>query len=456
MLQQFINRSEEVSLLKERYDSGNPEFLVIYGRRRVGKTELLVNSVKDRRSIYFLSEERKDQDNISELQGIMSGFLKDEDFNRMVFSDWVELFRSFSKRNKESCVMILDEFPYLVSENPSVPSKFQKIWDTCLNETKIKLVIVGSSISMMEDLLGSKSPIHGRRTGQLEVKPIPLKEIGKFLPKYGAEDILRAYGCVDGIPLYLNQLGKKSFSEDLAGAFFRRDAMLYEEAEFLLRQEFRDTGNYFAILKALSYGNRRGSEISGYTGIEKSINSKYIQNLEKARVIEREYLVTDRKEKRKNMLLKFKDNYYRFWFRFVYPHRSGIEQGDTAAVQGDLKKNHDTYMGAVFEEAAKELLYANRPFPYNKTGRWWHKEEEIDLVALNDQTKEIGFFECKWSEVKTRDADRIITALKEKAKHADWHKGKRKEYYGIIAKKIADKESLAEQGIIALDLKDLK
>lgn len=444
-----------MKLLEERFRSGRPEFLILYGRRRVGKTELVSRFIEGKPSAYFLAEEKKDPENLKDMQEVVGGFLNEEEFKHIRFDSWVHLFQGISARLKERAVIVIDEFPYLVRENRAVPSEFQKIWDTSLSKSgNVMLLLVGSSVSMMEKLLGKKSPLHGRRTAQMEIKPMDIFEAGLFLPHYGMEDCIIAYGATDGIPLYLKQFdGGMPVYENIKKAFFRRDALLYGEVEFLLKQEFREPANYFSILKALSFGNTKQNEIVNYTGIEKSVISKYIRNLEEIRVIRNEHPVTDRKERKRNRKYAFCDNYFRFWFRFVYPNKSLIERGLPEAFDV-VKKGYGTYLGAVFEKVAEELLWKIRPFSFTRIGRWWHKDAEIDLVALDEEAKKIFFFECKWKNLGKKDGRSILEDLKAKAPQVDWNTGGREERFGIIAKHIEGKSALREAGFFAFDLRD--
>ncbi|TRZ87808.1 MAG: ATP-binding protein [Methanosarcinales archaeon] len=455
MIQQFINRKEELGILEERFKNGKPEFIVVYGRRRVGKTELAVHFMKDKPGVYFLAGEKANTENLEEMKSIIADFLNNDEFRMIKFENWVQLFKSFSEKIIERTVVVIDEFPYLVRENKSVPSEFQKIWDMHLSKNdKIMLIIVGSSISMMEKLLGSKSPLFGRRTAQLEIKPVNIFNAGKFLPDYSMEDLMRAYGCTDGIPLYLKQFEPESGAfENIKNVFFRKDALLYGEAEFLLRQEFREPANYFAILKAISFGYVRQNEIVGYTNIDKSIISKYLQNLEKIRIITREFPVTESKEKRKNARYIFSDNYFKFWFRYVYPNKSLIERRDDAAFTL-MKKTFNMYLGAVFEKAASEFLWGTKPFRFTRLGRWWHKDKEIDLVALNEYENDIYFIECKWSNLNKNRTKNLIDELKEKSISVDWDKDARK-HYAIIARKIENKEMFRKEGYSVFDMEDI-
>lgn len=455
MIQQFVNRKEELSILEERFRSRQPEFIVVYGRRRVGKTELAIRFVTGKPGIYFLAGEKSNAENLEEMKGIMADFLKNEEFGMIKFENWVALFKSFSDRIKEKTVVIIDEFPYLVNENRTVPSEFQKIWDMYLSKNdKIMLIIVGSSISMMEELLGSKSPLFGRRTAQLEIKPVSIFHTRSFLPAYSFEDCIRTYGCTDGIPLYLNHFDPgQSVFENMKNVFFKKEALLYSEADFLLMQEFREPAKYFAILKAISFGYVRQNEIVNYTSIDKSIISKYLQNLEKIRIITKEFPVTEKKEKKKNSRYIFSDNYFRFWFRHVYPNRTLIERRDDTAFTS-MKKTYDMYLGAVFEKVASEFLWETKPFGFNLLGRWWHKDKEIDLAALNNNENKIYFIECKWMNLSKGKAGKLLNELKEKSMFVDWKKDAKK-YYVIIAKKVENKEVFKKEGYYVFDMDDM-
>jgi len=455
MIQQFINRKDELSILEERFKTRKPEFIVVYGRRRVGKTELAVHFMTGKPGVYFLAGEKSNAENLEEMKSTMADFLKDEEFGMIQFETWVQLFKSFSDRIKEKTVVIIDEFPYLVNENRAVPSEFQKIWDMHLSKNdKIMLIIVGSSISMMEELLSSKSPLFGRRTGQLEIKPVSIFHTKGFLPAYSFDDCIRAYGCTDGIPLYLNHFdtGQNVF-ENMKNVFFKKDALLYSEADFLLMQEFRELAKYFAILKAISFGYLRQNEIVNHTTIDKSIISKYLQNLEKIRVIIKEFPVTEKNEKRKNARYIFADNYFRFWFRYVYPNRTLIERRSDIAFSS-MKKTYNMYLGTVFEKVASEFLWETRPFRFNLLGRWWHKDNEIDLVALNNNENQIYFIECKWMNLSKGKVKKLLNELKEKSIIVDSKKDTKK-YYGIIAKKVENKDFFRTEGYYVFDMDDM-
>ena len=178
MFQQFINRTEELNVLDTRFKSLKPEFIMIWGRRRVGKTELITQFIKGKPAVYFLAEQKKYHDNLKEMKALMADHLNDEEFKMLNIENWAQLFKAFLPRIKKRTIIILDEFPYLVEKDSAIPSEFQKIWDLHLSKSEnIMLILIGSSISMMEKLLARKSPLFGRRTGQLEIKPINIFHI---------------------------------------------------------------------------------------------------------------------------------------------------------------------------------------------------------------------------------------------------------------------------------------
>ena len=451
MFQQFYNREAELKSLNEFYDSNGPQFFVVYGRRRVGKTELIKHFIKNRPHIYFLCDDRNDIFNIKELQKQMSSLLSDSLFEKASIGSWYELFSEFIKRNKaKRIIIVIDEFPYLIKANRSVPSIFQKIWDEVISKTDIFLVICGSSISMMEkEVLAYESPLYGRRTGQWNVLPLKIKDLKKFFPGYEFEDIIKAYSVLDGIPLYLSKFDPcKEVETNMTEHIFTKGQFLYEEAEMLLREELREPGNYFMILKSIALGNTKFGDVVNHTGIDKTIVSKYLDNLLRMHVIEKRQPITTRKEKTRDSLYYLKDNYFRFWFQFVYPNRSSIEEGKpiVSQITGQLNR----HFSFVFEDVCRQAIVLIRTD--FKVGRWWHKDKEIDIVAIDDAKKEILFAECKWQD--NVGAERILEELKEKSQFVDWNNNNRKEHFAIFAKSF--KKKFEEKNVSLFDLKDVE
>ncbi|ASJ09492.1 ArsR family transcriptional regulator [Thermococcus siculi] len=458
--QKFVDRERELEFFERAYSSGRAEFLVIYGRRRIGKTELLLHFARDKPHVYFLATEKPYRENLRELQRLLAEFLGDELFGKVAFDDVDELFMAFADRiGDERVILIIDEFPLLVEHYRPVLSLLQKAWDLKLSKTGVMLILCGSSVSAMEgEVLAYKSPLYGRRTGQWRLTEIPFFYLGEFLPGYTVEDLVKTWGIVGGIPAYLLQFDpRKGFDENVVEKVLSKGAFLYEEAEFLLREELREPANYFAILQAIASGRNRFGEIVNATGLDKSLVSKYLAVLQRLGIVEREVPVTATlKAMSKRGLYSIKDNYFAFWFRYVLPNKSYLEAGLGERVWKHSAEDFNAYMGSVFERLVRtpEVFFRLTGFRFTKIGRWWRKGEEIDIVALNEREKTALFVEVKWKELREREVRGILKDLERKAKLVgldEWEKS-----YGLVAKGIKGKEGLREEGWLVWELRDFE
>ncbi|MCD4768203.1 MAG: ATP-binding protein [Methanosarcinales archaeon] len=450
MFKVFVNRNDELNFLDSAYRSDRSEFIVIYGRRRIGKTELLREFIKDKNAVYFLADERSDQDNLSDFRTLVAGGIDSELLSASNL-DWGDTLKEVSK-NEKRLIIVIDEYPYLISGNKSIPSIFQKAWDLYLNDSNVMLILCGSSISMMEQyVLGSKSPLYGRRSGQIRVEPLKFKHTASFFPELMAEDLVKIYGITDGIPYYLKEARYRIKKISDLESIYSVEGLLIEEAEILLKYEFREPAKYFSILKALAFGNTKFGDIVNATGLSSSIISQYLSNLIILNIVKAQYPVTDINQRSRNARYYITDNYFTFWFRFVYPNKSLIYNN---LLIPDFGSDFNHYLGHVFEKISAEFLWEVRPFGFTQMGRWWHKDVEIDLVAFNEKTKEMMFVECKWSSLSMGDCLRILNKLKEKSMAVKWNPEEMKEYFGIIAKRIEGKDALREKGFLVFDLDD--
>jgi hypothetical protein len=463
VIQQFINRSEELDFLNKRYSSESPEFIILYGRRRVGKTELIKQFIKDKPSVYFMADRQVERESLGQMQKSMGAYLNDSLFEKANLVSFFELFSEFAKKTSERVVFVIDEFQYLMESNAAIPSIFQKIWDEILANTNIFLIICGSSISMMETLMGYKNPLYGRRTGQWMVEMLEFKDAIKFLPNYGLEEQVVTYAILDGIPQYLKQFDDtKTVMENIQDKIIEKGNFLHIEPEFLLKEELREPRNYFLILKAISFGNTKSGEIVNYTQLDKTLISKYLDTLSVLHIVEKNHPVDTNKERTRDTRYKFSDNFFSFWFRFVYPSRPDIERGETEDVMSLIGKDLNSFIGRKFEKICKEaLIEMNKqgalPFRFKKIGGWWHKNREIDIIAMNEETKEICLCECKWQSAKT--SPDVLKQLKEKAKFVDWFNNKRTEYYVVISKSGFTKTAIDyanTENMLLLGIDDLK
>ncbi len=453
----FINREEEIKFLLDAYKSKDPELIIIYGRRRVGKTELITHFSTRHPRIYHLCSEDSERENINMLKERMAKFLKKSFFADLEITSWYSLFERFSEflDNKTKTIIIIDEFPYLISMNRGVVSLFQKAWDEILSKKNIMMILSGSSINMMEnEVLGYKSPLYGRRTGQWDLEPFTIKHVKYFFPDYDTENILKTYAVLGGVPLYLQKFDRaKPLFENINDAILTKGSFLYREAEFLLKQEFREQKTYLNILKKIGQGYTSLGKLCSAAGIEKANLSKYLYTLEDIRII-RHVLPLGMKRRGGYFI---KDPYFNFYFHFVYPNISEIESGNREYVITRIKEQFPGYMGKVFEDICEDMLrkrFLDIPINSFEVRKWWHKDKEIDVAALNENTKEIAFFECKWKDLSRGETLKIIGELKEKAGYVKWNNDERKEYFGVIAKRVVGRDALRRDGYLVFDLRD--
>jgi AAA+ ATPase superfamily predicted ATPase len=461
MIQQFVNRRQELRFLEEHYKSKTAELVIIYGRRRVGKTELTIKFAADNPHIYFLADRRPETELIQELKQQMSLYLKNESFAKLDVKDWVELFHEFTNWNKNNpAVVIIDEFPQLIEANRAVPSMFQKIWDQNLKNTSIMLILLGSSIAMMEtEVLDYKSPLYGRRTAQWKVQPLKIQHLKPFFPNYNLETLIHIYACLGGIPAYLQKFNPQNdFWKNVQQKILTKGEFLYGEAEFLLCEELREPRNYNIILKAIAQEAQTFGEILNKTSVDRSMLSKYASVLEDLGFIKRVNPIGITPKPRKSQYI-IADNYLNFWFKYVFSNRAELEIGSSETVLNKIKQDYSVYLGHAYEQIVSELLsemQANRTLPFNFTsiGKWWYKNDEIDLIALDEENQTATFIETKWSNLSLTDCQRILQNLKGKAKQFRW--SRKKETYAIVAKHIKEKQLLTSEGALFFDLEDFE
>ncbi|OJI06436.1 ATPase [bacterium CG10_46_32] len=444
----FINRKQELRVLNEKWQSNTAQFFIIYGKRRVGKTELIKQFINDKPAIYFLADKRTTADQLRELGQIVGSYFKDEILIKNGFGDWLEVFSYLkTKTTAEPLILAIDEYPYLTENDKSTSSLFQKGWDEYLKNTKIFLILSGSSIAMMEsETLNQSAPLFGRRTGQILVDPLNFSQSQQFFPEKSFSDFLNIYTITGGMPAYLLQFADdKDMSDEIKTKIFNKTAFLYNEVEFTLKEELRETKNYLAILRAIALGKRKLSEIVNEVGLDKATANKYLSVLINLRLVEREVPITeDKPDKSRRGLYKISDNFFVFWFQYIFPYKSYLEMDNYDYVLekmfNGLKYNDNVNSGfksitaQVYERVAVELLIAlqDKIFAFERVGRYWDSNQEIDVVGFSSSEKKIIFGECKWSEKLV--GINIYEELKKKATKVDWNKDDRKEYYILFSK----------------------
>lgn len=432
----FIDRKKELNFLEEKWEEPKPQFIVLWGKRRVGKTELIKQFIKDKAHIYFLAESTNEREQLRRFSSAIGHLFQEPLLETRGFAEWEESFR-YIKEKKLKFVLVIDEFPYLIESNRSIPSLFQRAWDEYLSESNIYLVLLGSSITMMEtEVLGYKSPLYGRRTGQWKVEPMTFDAVSHFREGKPFEDRLMHYAIAGGMPAYWLQFSsRKNFSLNLKDHVLKKGQVLYEEVEFLLREELREPRYYFALLQAIAQGKRKLSEIVNATGLPSPVANKYLGVLADLHIVEREISITEDKPlKSKKGLYKISDEFCQFWFKNIFPRKGELEMDMSEIVLEDIKTTLPIYLSFVYEKIAKEILirYSKQFFPFTKIGRWWEKNEEIDIICLNPTLNKILFCEVKWT-ARPVGID-IYESLKEKSHKVIWGNEKREEYFCLFSK----------------------
>ena len=448
----FINRQKELDAIKAKLNGPNLDLYVIYGRRRIGKTTLALASVKGKDFIYYLATE---ENNLKKLKDVAS---RVEPRIKYVEADLEAIFNFLKDK-----IIIIDEFPNLIKENPKVVSELQRIVDVLLANTKTKLILLGSSISMMESqVLSYHAPLYGRKTGQLKLRALKFAELTDFFPESTTEERIEIYGFSDGIPFYLAKIDYP-FWEWLDDELKKVDTFLKSEIDFLMKYEFRDVKTYKKILGAIASGHTKLGEIRDYIGAKGTDISPYLRNLIDVELVERKTPLIDNVKSRKSRYY-IQDNFVNFWFRFINPNITFIEEAIFSATE--IKAVYNRYLGHVFERVCREFLIKKRdslPCRIPKIGGQWgaipkhekgSNQYEIDIVTLDEESKELGFFECKYRTLKFKDALDILAELRTKSGYVDWNTNKRKEHFGLIAKKITGKETLRKEGFIVFDFDD--
>ena len=443
MKYRFVDREKELGFLKQKYSSGFPELIIIYGRRRVGKTELIKQSIvkSPSKALYLLGELQK-EDQLSSIYSTIAGISLDDDFlKNNPLNTWQAFFDYLTKFiEKNGMVLIIDELPYIHKTNPNFISILQFFWDEKWKNMNFKLILCGSSMSMMQKItLSYSSPIYGRRTGQIELQPLTYLDFRGLFNEWDEEDIFGAYAVLGGIPRYAEEFDPdKDLFENIKRAFLDKDAFLYKEAKFLLMEEFKDFANYFSILKAVALGKNTFNEISVFSGVSTNKLFAYISKLVELNMIRRDIPVTISKEKSTRVgNYALEDYFFRFWFRYVYPNSSLIEIGKPEIVLDLIKGDFNEYLDSIFTDISTELLQNlslnGKLHLFTKWGKWWHMDEEIDIVATNEATGEILFCECEWKDKEMDKA--VMEELIEKSKKVGWGNDKRKNHYAVVSRK---------------------
>ncbi|MFN3981327.1 MAG: ATP-binding protein [Caldilinea sp.] len=461
----FINRVQELGRLHERYTSNRAELFVLYGRRRVGKTELLREFCREKAHLFFVATLSSDSDQLAAFSQQVWLYSHEEVSDAFTFPSWEAAFKALADLPGRP-IVVIDEITYLIAGNKAIPSILQKVWDAQLSRSKVMLVLCGSYIGLIErELLDYRAALYGRRSGSELLLPLELPAISAFFPTYSPHEQIESWAVLGGMPYYLSLFDNaQDLHTNIRTHILNSKGTLFDEPLLLLVEVVREPRNYFSVLRAIAAGHTRMNEISQAAGIgAREVTGRYLDVLRELRIVRRLVPITERQpEKSRKGVYQIDDAFLRFWFRYVHPNRGSLELGLVDAVMnGRILPTFDAFVGRAFEEAAQEHITrlargGHLPFIPEHIGRWWSSDEEIDIVAISDTDRAMLVGECKWTARPV--GVNILVDLQRKAQAMQQEVDQYQVTFALFARNGFSPELktiAAEQGILLVETPDL-
>ena len=404
----FIGRERELQVLNETYEKDGFQMTVIYGRRRIGKSKLITEFIKGKKASYYVASKTSLDDNIGKWG---QQFIEDiyPDMEGIEFSDINNFFKFVGNSCKhEKIILALDEIPYIAEADDSFLSLLQVAIDTILSKKNIYLIICGSAVSFMErEILNEKSPVFGRRSNQIFLKPFNYIDSAKFVSQYSHEEKAIVYGLTGGVAKYLTLFDDNlTLDENIINNYFKPSGYLYEEPMNLLSQEFSTVNKYNEIIEVCANGANKLNEISTKTHMSTSALTYNVGNLITIGVLSKVTAITDEKNKKKTRY-EITDGMYRFWYQFITKAKAAIEmdKGEVYYKKYVKPKLHD-YMGEIFEYMCRYYilekgLSGEIKCMVTNVGKWWGNDHrncptDIDVVGIDNTANTALIGECKF------------------------------------------------------------
>lgn len=394
MMGEFIDRETEIEALQKRYTADEPSLITVWGRRRVGKTELVEQSIQDHDgTVHYQATETTKQvqldDFVAEAASVFPG-------TERIRREWEDVLGYLAEQD---AVIVLDEFPFLIEADKSLPSVVQRLWDHDVEDTGVTIVVIGSSISMMkEKVLSGGSPLYGRFDTRLQLQELGFEVAMQFFPNYSPEQQLLAWGVFGGTPHYLQAVDDdRPLKDNVFDTILAKQGFLHDEPEYVLRTELEEPNRYFAILKAIASGRHSANEIAQAAGINSDQISNYLKNLQDLEIVRREVPVTEAPAQSRRGQYKLQDALFRFWFRFVYGQGDKYDRAGEDAYEQLISPHLPHFVSPKFEELCQKAVYTlYEGYTFDRLGRWWYQEREIDVVGLTTEATMVAG-ECKFT-----------------------------------------------------------
>lgn len=440
---QFVNRTKELEHLEKLYKETEKEgqFFVLYGKRRVGKTELIKHFYQNKPHFYYLASRIAAKDQLKTFSAVLADYLNEPFLKNSPFANWRDLFDFLGKKMQQNTtpqILVFDEFPYLVEGDEGMSSYFQYGWDECLKNTKTFLILSGSSIGMMyKHAIAYSAPLYGRRTSQLFLEAFTFQDAKKFYNDTDFEKAFSFYAIAGGIPGYLKQFDpKQTLWENIQEKILPKGTLMNSDPELIISEELNEPQQYLTILKAIGSGRTKFAEIISASNLAPNVVTKYLGVLMQLRWVRREVPVTEDPDNSKKGSYVLADSYFRFYYSFIFPNQSALESMQAELFLKKIKEGFPYFVSKIYEDTTTEFIQTamrEKKLPtFYQLGRWWDKNTEIDLVGLNKDDDAILFVETKWNS-KPIGTD-ILADLKKKSQQVQWGSKERKEYFALVAK----------------------
>jgi AAA+ ATPase superfamily predicted ATPase len=405
---EFLNRTSELTLLRQRLGDSRAEFLVVYGRRRVGKTELLAHLASEVRSFYFEATDTVPAQQLRDLTDELARVSGDELLQVQPLTSWEAALTAIARYvGDRRTLVVLDEFQLLAAQSPDLETTLSRWWRRTGRDLPIVLVLAGSEISFFEDKVLAGS-LYGRRTGQLKLEPFTARDSALFHPRYSDDDKVRAYSVCGGIPYYLERFNDdRPLAEHLLVEVFERTGLLHDEAELMLRQSIADPANYIAVLRSIAHGFNRNNEIVQRTDLAPAHVTKILTTLERLGLAAVLRPVTASRRGKKTTY-EITDQFLRFHYRFVESARSQLRTTTlaTAYLNDHVLPDLDHHASRSWEQICQQYVL-HREDPVLAVGRWWgqvpvgagprSEEREVDVVGVDGNRNPVVLGMCKWT-----------------------------------------------------------
>jgi uncharacterized protein len=404
----FIGRQHELGVLEAAWQSPQSGFIPIYGRRRVGKSELILRFIEGKAGVYAVGKRAPAALQMRELLEAAAKMLEVPVLAQVAPSSWRQVLETVTAQRKvqHKLVFVLDEFQWMVETSPELPSVLQELWDRFWSRSNdILLILCGSYLGFMErEVLGRNSPLFGRRTAQILLRPFNHIEAREFHPQLAMDDHARIYAICGGIPAYLRAFNQgRSVEQNIIATLLEETGPLAQEPDFLLREELRDLIPYHAVLTGLAQGSVPPRKLARLASIDGRALNYHLGTLVNLGYVQRRHPLTGAQLNAKTVRYALEDPLLRFWFRFIFPNLNilrplGPATGFTEIIRPEL----ESYLGLCFERLCREAL----PYFYVAegvrstfmVGEYWDRHVQIEIVGWRDDNwTDIG--ECKWGTV---------------------------------------------------------